>query len=47
MDAMGKTIMGAGRILVGIGLLLQWNHIIDRWLHNLIPEWLHDLSVRF
>ena len=42
-----KPIMGVVMILVGIGLLLQWNHAIDAWLLSIMPVWLQDLSVKF
>lgn len=42
-----KPIMGIVMIVVGVGLLLRWNHAIDRWLLDIMPIWLQDLSVRF
>ena len=42
-----KPIMGVVMIIVGIGILLQWNHAIDAWLLDIMPIWLQDLSVRF
>lgn len=40
-----KPIMGVAMIVVGVGLLLRWNHAIDRWLLDIMPAWLQDLSV--
>ena len=40
-----KPIMGVVMIIVGIGLLLGWNHTIDQWLLDIMPVWLQDLSV--
>ena len=34
-------------IIVGIGLLLQWNHAIDARLLSVMPVWLKDLLVKF
>jgi len=42
-----KPIMGVVMIIVGIGLLLQWNHAIDAWLLDIMPVWLQELSVKF
>lgn len=42
-----KPIMGVVMIVVGIGLLLQWNHAIDAWLLSVMPIWLQELSVKF
>ena len=40
-----KPIMGITMIVVGVGLLLRWNHAIDLWLLDIMPPWLQDLSV--
>ena len=40
-----KPIMGVALVLVGVSLLMQWNHAIDGWLLNIMPIWLQDLSV--
>jgi len=40
-----KPIMGITMIIVGVGLLLRWNHAIDAWLLDVMPTWLQDLSV--
>ena len=40
-----KPIMGVALLLVGVSLLMQWNHAIDGWLLNIMPVWLQDLSV--
>jgi cytochrome c biogenesis protein CcdA len=42
-----RPILGAAFLLVGVGLLLQWNHMIEIWLLDTLPPWLVDLSVRF
>lgn len=42
-----KPIMGIVMILVGVALLMRWNHTIDQWLLNIMPVWLQDLSVKF
>lgn len=42
-----KPIMGIVMIIVGVALLMRWNHAIDQWLLNIMPIWLQDLSVRF
>lgn len=42
-----KPIMGVALILVGIGILLQWNKAIDIWFLDNMPIWLQDLSVKF
>ncbi len=42
-----KPIMGIVMIIVGVALLMRWNHTIDQWLLNIMPVWLQDLSVRF
>lgn len=42
-----KPIMGAALLLVGIAILLKWNHAIDAWLLDAMPVWLQDLSVKF
>jgi len=42
-----KPIMGVVMIIVGIGILLQWNHAIDAWFLDVMPIWLQDLSVKF
>jgi len=40
-----KPVMGVTMIIVGIGLLMRWNHAIDAWLLDIMPVWLQDLSV--
>jgi len=40
-----KPIMGAVMILVGVAILFRFNHTIDRWLLQIMPVWLQDLSV--
>lgn len=40
-----KPVMGVALLLVGVSLLLKWNHAIDGWLLNIMPVWLQDLSV--
>ncbi len=42
-----KPIMGVVMIIVGVALLMRWNHAIDQWLLNIMPVWLQDLSVRY
>mgnify|MGYP001799584912 FL=1 len=42
-----RPILGAAFLLVGLGLLLQWNHAAEIWLLDRMPAWLIDLSVRF
>jgi len=42
-----KPIMGVAMVLVGLGILLRWNHVIDQWLLDIMPIWLQDLSIRF
>jgi len=42
-----KPIMGIVMIVVGIGILFHWNQAIDRWLLDIMPVWLQDLSVRY
>jgi cytochrome c biogenesis protein CcdA len=42
-----RPILGFAFLLVGIGLLLRWNHTIEIWLLDIMPPWLIDLSVRF
>ena len=40
-----KPVMGVALLLVGIALLMQWNHAIDSWMLDIMPTWLQDLSV--
>ena len=40
-----RQILGASFLLVGIGLLLNWHHVIEAWLIGIMPAWLIDLSV--
>lgn len=40
-----KPVMGVALLLVGIALLMQWNHTIDAWMLDIMPTWLQDLSV--
>lgn len=40
-----RPILGLTFLLVGIGLLLEWHHIIEAWLIGIMPAWLIDLSV--
>lgn len=40
-----KPIMGVAMLLVGMTLLFRWNHTIDRWLLDIMPIWLQDLSI--
>lgn len=42
-----KPIMGAVFVTVGIGLLFNVHHAIDRWAIGVLPIWFQDLSVRF
>lgn len=42
-----KPIMGAVMILVGVAILMRWNHAIDGWLLDIMPVWLQDLSIRY
>ena len=40
-----RPLLGATFALVGLGLLLNWHHVIEAWLINVLPAWLIDLSV--
>lgn len=40
-----RPILGGAFLLVGIGLLLEWHHVIEAWLIGVLPAWLIDLSV--
>lgn len=40
-----RPILGATFLLVGIGLLLEWHHVLEAWLIGIMPAWLIDLSV--
>jgi hypothetical protein len=42
-----RPVLGLAFLLVGVGLLLQWHHVIEIWLLDNMPTWLVDLSVRF
>lgn len=42
-----RPLLGGAFLLVGVGLLLRWHHVIEIWLLDLMPPWLIDLSVRF
>ncbi|MCK0150042.1 cytochrome c biogenesis CcdA family protein [Marivita sp. S6314] len=42
-----RPVLGVAFLLVGLGLLLRWNHAIEIWLLDIMPLWLIDLSVRF
>ncbi|MFA8387011.1 MAG: cytochrome c biogenesis CcdA family protein [Pelagibaca sp.] len=42
-----RPILGGAFLLVGVGILLRWNHAIEIWLLATLPHWLVDLSVRF
>ena len=40
-----KPIMGGVMVFVGIAILFHWNLALDRWLLDVMPEWLLELSV--
>ena len=40
-----KPIMGGVMVFVGIALLFHWNLALDRWLLDVMPNWLLELSV--
>ncbi|WP_136442857.1 cytochrome c biogenesis CcdA family protein [Pacificoceanicola onchidii] len=40
-----RPILGATFILVGTALILNWHHVIEAWLIQVLPTWLIDLSV--
>lgn len=40
-----RPALGATFILIGLGLLLRVNHVIDAWMIEHLPAWLVDLSV--
>ena len=42
-----RPILGVAFLVVGLGLLLNWHHVIEIWLLDRMPLWLIDLSVRF
>jgi hypothetical protein len=42
-----RPVLGLAFLLVGVGLLLKWHHLIEIWLLDNLPIWLVDLSVRF
>ncbi len=42
-----RPVLGLAFLLVGVGLLLKWHHVIEIWLLDHLPIWLVDLSVRF
>ncbi|SPF79820.1 cytochrome c biogenesis CcdA family protein [Pseudoprimorskyibacter insulae] len=41
-----RKLLGAAFLLVGLGILFQWHHIIEGWLIEHLPAWLIDLSVK-
>ncbi len=40
-----RPLLGVAFILVGTALLLQWHHVVESWLLDVLPYWLQDLSV--
>jgi len=40
-----RPVLGGVFVLVGMALLLRWNHAIEIWLLDVLPYWLQDLSV--
>ncbi|MEL6919455.1 MAG: cytochrome c biogenesis CcdA family protein [Pseudomonadota bacterium] len=42
-----KPIIGATFVAVGLMLFLQFHHVAEEWLLNVLPIWLIDLSVAF
>ena len=40
-----KPVMGGVMVFVGIAILFHWNLALDRWLLDVMPEWLLELSV--
>ena len=40
-----KPLMGAIFVGVGLMILTRFNHVIEAWLLNLMPDWLLNLSV--
>lgn len=40
-----KPALGFAFVLVGTALLLQWHHVVESWLLDIMPYWLQDLSV--
>ncbi|QBY02120.1 cytochrome c biogenesis protein CcdA [Rhodophyticola sp. CCM32] len=40
-----KPVLGVAFIFVGVAILLQWHHIVEGWLLDIMPYWLQDLSV--
>ncbi len=40
-----KPIMGAIFLLVGLMIIFKFNQVIERWLLDVLPYWLQDLSV--
>nr|WP_106161603.1 cytochrome c biogenesis CcdA family protein [Hasllibacter halocynthiae] len=45
LSSAARPIMGGVFLLVGVALLMRWNHAIDAWLLDRLPHWLTDLSV--
>ncbi len=41
-----KVIMGVVFLLVGIMILTNFHHVIERWLLEIMPDWLLDFSVK-
>lgn len=40
-----RPIMGGVFVIVGVGILLRVNHVLEFWAIQLLPAWLIDLSV--
>jgi hypothetical protein len=41
-----KIILGVGLILVGLGTVTGFNHVIEGTVLDMLPSWLVNLSVK-